>query len=295
MPFLHIASDLAFPLWKSGAYALWNRFYFTLHKEKTTHVVRDQLTFLQAYQNDAVLFAGFIKSGNTWLRFLIYNYFNILNNQAEETLSYSELNQIQPNALGDPLTFVKPNGSLPYITRTHRHYSKALEIFKRGIYVYRNPLDTLVSAYHFHKNRENPDFGNPSKSTMLANIDNFVNYNLVFWQVHVDSYMNRSDFLHIKYENLLAQPQQELRTVLSYLGFEPNENVIQKSIELSSFQSIQQMGRMKNEASGNGGANFKGEFARKGKVGSYLDELKPATINRAKPLMKKYGFISAGC
>ena len=122
------------PLWKIELYSIWNRYYFSLNKEKTTDLIDDQLRFIRPFQNESTLFAGFIKSGNTWLRFLIYNYFNILNNNTEETLSYSELNQIQSNALGDPVPFCKPQPNLPYITRTHRHYSKALAVFNRGIY-----------------------------------------------------------------------------------------------------------------------------------------------------------------
>ena len=238
-----------------------------------------------------ILFAGYIKSGNTWLRFLIYNYFNILQNNAHFTLTYSELNSIQHDALGDPLDFSGSKSGFPYIVRTHRHYSKILKSFEKCIYIYRNPLDTLVSAYHFKTQRERSELDANNNTSRLSDIDGFVLYNLVFWELHIRSYLARKNTLITTYEDLQQNPLFELKRVIHYMGYDFDEAAGKRSVCLSDFENIKKMGREKNQQYGNGGVQFKGEFTRRGIVGGYTDELKPSTIQKSLPILKKYGFL----
>lgn len=273
-------------------YKYYQLFRFRLIQNKLVEPIPSQLADMAKFGESPTLVAGYIKSGNTWLRFLIHNYFNFLNNTATETLTYNELNAIQHDALGDPAPFKGPREGFPYIIRTHHHYSNHFKIFDRCIYIYRNPLDTLVSAFHFHKNRKNPDFGNPAKAHLLSNIDSFVLHNLNLWELHVDSYLNENRHHITTYERLNNQPIAELRSIINYLGYPFDEKAAKASVEMSSFKTIQKMGRESKQKYGNGGVLYEGEFARKGMVGGYKEELTKSTINRASKLLKKYTFTN---
>jgi hypothetical protein len=246
---------------------------------------QNQLKAILAQDTPPILFAGRLKSGNTWLRFLIYNYYNLLYNKADKTLTYHELNAIQHDEIGDPKPIKGPKAGFPYIVRTHMSYTPHFKGIDKGIYIYRNPLDTLVSAYHFHKNHQNPvDF--------LNDLNAYVLHNLVLWEVHVYEYRKSKQFISVSYEALQADAEKELARIINYLGDTYVPEIGVKSVALSSFNNIRKMGRNVGQAYGNGGKDFKGEFTRKGKVGGYMDELKPETIQQAESFLKKHGLGS---
>ncbi len=244
---------------------------------------KTQVNQIKESEKEPILFAGRMKSGNTWLRFLIYNYFNVLENNASETLTYHELNKFQHDELGDEKPLKGSPNRFPYLIRTHMGYCAEMELFKKGIYVYRNPFDTLVSAFHFDKKHaeRNTHFGN--------DMDAYVLYNLILWEVHVFEYRQQKRFLTVSYEALQKNPEKELQRIIEYLGYAYAPKAGYQSVQLSSFTNIKQMGKNVGQEYGNGGAAFKGEFTRKGKVGAYRDELKPETIERATHFLHKYG------
>jgi hypothetical protein len=270
----------------------WSSIYhFNQEKEGVPARIQVKLKDISQKKYDPVLFSGYIKSGNTWLRFLIFNYFNLLQKADSKTLSYSELNHIQSDQLNalDEKSLHGPKPHFPYIIRTHEHYREAFQVFNKCIYIYRNPLDTLVSAYYFRKKHADLELGF-EESRYTNPIDHFVRYNLKLWELHIQSYQKAKGVLTLKYEDLHHKPLEELKKVIEHLGYPFDENLAQKSVQLSSFQNIQKMGREKNEQFGNGGTQFTGEFTRKGLVGGYKDELQTKTIEAAKPYFSQYGF-----
>lgn len=282
MNILHsIPSWLKYPLLYK-----YQKFQFNRQKESLPEIIRTQLGELSYSKHKPVLLSGYMKSGNTWLRFLIYNYFNILENHAQETLSFSGLNHIQHDSLGDAVSFTGPHKGFPYTIRTHYHYVKDFSLFNKSIYIYRNPLDTLVSTFHFKSQHADPNIGFSDHEKW--DIDSFVLHNLKLWELHVNSYLNAPNILIVKYEDLKSDAIPQLRKIITYLGHDFDENIGRKSIEVSSFQNIQKMGREKNEIFGNGGTQFKGEFARKGIVGGYKDSLNQTTIQKAQKILEHF-------
>ena len=56
--------------------------------------------FFKIVNETKILLFGYPKSGNTWLRFLLYNYRELLINPSiEKTITYDRLNSIQNNLL----------------------------------------------------------------------------------------------------------------------------------------------------------------------------------------------------
>lgn len=256
---------------------------------------KEKLSTLAKADPAPILFAGYQKSGNTWLRFLIFNYYNIIVNSAGRTLRYSELNEIYQNdTLGLPSNEIEnkypisgPVKDFPYLIRTHSFFKNQYRIFDKIIYISRNPLDVLVSKYNFYiKNRKKEE----SVSFPFNEIDSYVLFYLPIWRYHVKSYVNNDHIFHVTYEELKNDPAGRLEKILEYIGCKQiHKSAIDKSIEFSSFDSIKKMGRKSGETHGMAPKNsYHGEFTRKGKVGGFREELNPKTISQAKKIIKKY-------
>jgi len=231
------------------------------------------------------LLAGFPKSGNTWVRFVIFNYFNILKNGAKKTLTFDELNSIQYHQLehAEVGPFVS---NYPKLFRTHQNYRKIFNYFK-VIYIYRNPLDTLISWYYYHKKRISPFRNYPRKvKKKLYDINYFVIYELYKWIRHYKLNINNCTLL-LNYEKLRVNPFKEYSKVIRLIDKGINDEALRNSIELSSFDNISKMAKDTNQQYGMGDRQtFKGVFTRSGRSGQYLNELKPEIINLARLILK---------
>ena len=75
-------------------------------------------------KGNIILLSGYPKCGNTWLRFVVYNYFNILHNNAKETLTYNDLNKIQKHEYGLTENDKGFEEGFPQFYRTHDPYAK---------------------------------------------------------------------------------------------------------------------------------------------------------------------------
>ena len=231
-----------------------------------------------------VLFFGYPKSGNTWTRFLIYNYRNLLLNPDEkQTLSYERLNVLQNNIMEKGTTFL-PEKGFPFIYRTHKIYKKTFDLFEKKIFIHRNPLDTLVSAYYYSKNRDVPFWDDPiNVRKKLFDIDFFVKYKIDSW-INFYNYSHQHADIVLNYSDMKNNCEKELFKLIQFLGWELDNRLIMKSVDLSSFNNIRNMGIVTGQSHGmaKGGigyGSFKGEFTRSGEESQFFNELHEETIN----------------
>ena len=231
-----------------------------------------------------VLFFGYPKSGNTWTRFLIYNYRNLLLNPNEkQTLSYERLNVLQNNIMEKGTTFL-PEKGFPFIYRTHKIYKKTFDLFEKKIFIHRNPLDTLVSAYYYSKNRDVPFWDDPiNVRKKLFDIDFFVKYKIDSW-INFYNYSHQNADIVLNYSDMKNNCEKELFKLIQFLGWELDNRLIMKSVDLSSFDNIRNMGIVTGQSHGmaKGGigyGSFKGEFTRSGEESQFFNELHEETIN----------------
>ena len=237
--------------------------------------------FLKGRNDLKILMFGYPKSGNTWLRFLLYNYRNLfINPEQTHTISFDRLNSLQNNVMDRGTTFDAEEG-FPLFYRTHKIVKKPYNLFDKKIFIHRNPLDTLISAYHFYKNREIPFSDDPKKlSTKLQDIDFYVLYKINIW---IDFYrvsIKHADYI-INYSNMKINCMKELSELICFLNWDFNEELIKKSVEFSSFNKVKKMGEEKDQKYGNGpkDGTFMGEFTRSGEEGQFRDQLKKETID----------------
>ncbi|MCL4872089.1 MAG: sulfotransferase domain-containing protein [Anaerolineae bacterium] len=237
-----------------------------------------------------ILLSGHQKSGNTWVRFVVTNHFNILVNGAEDTLTYAQLNQISPHFFGGwPLQPFAPG--FPAFFYTHDPYKVSFNHF-RIIYLYRNPLDTLISYYHWHKSRRVPfSYFPPWQREKMQGVDYFVLDRLNRWIHHYRKTAARS-MVTLCYERMKQDAFQEFSRLFAALDIEVNEDILHKSIAFSSIRNIQQMGRETGQLAGiaRTGKLANGfEFTRDGRTGQYQSVLQPETITTAAVRLQQAG------
>ena len=235
----------------------------------------------QGLQEQSILLAGWPKSGNTWTRFVIFNYFNILLNDADKTLTYEQLSAIQHQAFGEDrilMDYFMPG--FPILVRTHSRYSKVFRYFGKVIFLYRNPLDALTSYYRVQEKRI-------GQSVKNIPIDAYVLSKLPGWIQHYLSIINRCDVI-MRYEDVRADTYGEFNRLFHALGLEVQEHILRKSVELSRFENIRRMGRETNQQYGNHHPyTFKGEFTRSGQVNQYQEALQAETIQACQEMLRR--------
>lgn len=234
-------------------------------------------------KDSKILLSGYPKSGNTWLRFLIFNYLELLDNkELNETISFNFLNQIQSNVLEKGLALKYKKNELIFY-RTHSPYSRCYKLFDVLIFIHRNPLDTLISAYYYYLNRELPFYAFPKKlRNKLTNIDFFVLYNFKKWLIYYNKSVSVADVI-VNYSDLKSDPFSQMKKIFIKLKLPLKDELIKKTVKLSSFKNIKDMASKLNQLNGmaskEGESNFKGVFVRSGEELQYKNELKAETVN----------------
>jgi len=251
------------------------------HKLHWNKVYRDLKFFLNDIQQEKILLYGYPKSGNTWLRFFLFNYRSLmLNPKLNETLDYTQLNTLQNNILDRGTTYMPVQG-MPVLYRTHQLHFKTFKLFDKKIFVHRNPLDTLISAYYFYGQRKLPFPDDNSKiRSKLHEIDFYVKYKLDDWITFYRKSVQQADF-KMNYSQMMKDPELIFSNLIIYLNWDFDSDLIKKSIELSSFTNIKKMSIFKKQFYGNGptDGSFKGEFTRSGVESQFFGELEKETIN----------------
>ncbi|MEQ8704213.1 MAG: sulfotransferase domain-containing protein [Phaeodactylibacter sp.] len=265
---------------------------------KLTEIEFNNLKLIRKFSRQHVLLCGYPKSGNTWLRFFLAHYSILQQETVASTITYSELNEIQNLILERPFNRKKysrkSNSLIDKIVWTHAPFKSDYSKFiSKYLLIYRNPLDTLASSWNYHvKNRNNlKRIGYPKND-----INAYVKLRYVDWEKYMVSYsqLDEHQVLAVSYEELLKEPVGSFKKILSFSY--PNHNCdldkLKKAIELSSFNSVKTMGRIKDQQHGMAAAN-KGEFARKGIIGSYKNELTEDTIDYIKNKVEKNSIITS--
>lgn len=238
-------------------------------------------SFLRIINEKKILLYGYPKSGNTWLRFLIINYYNLLIDDKEKNIiTFDKLNQIQSNIL-DRGTTIMPVRGFPFIYRTHKKYIKSYLLFDKKIFIHRNPLDTLISSYYFYRNRNIP-FSDEKKEirNKMLDINFYVKIKIDEWIEFYYTSIKYADIV-INYSDLKNHPEIELTRIINFLNGEYNRDFIVKSIHSSSFENINLMASKYSQEYGNGpkDGSFYGKFTRSGVEGQFNNELSTETIN----------------
>ncbi len=270
-----------------------------------------------------VWLASYPKSGNTWTRIFLANYFANQNtplsiNQADKfgfgdsgTVMYRRAAGQDIDHENKRLTLslrerviaaiVGNNADFNFI-KTHNVNSVAFGVdliptkFTRcAIYIVRNPLDVVLSyARHYGATHEiavdrMARSDNVTKATKLQ-----VTQYIASWSDHVSSWSAETRFpvLVVRYEDMLSDPVGSFRSMVEHTGLPIDEPRLENAVRFSSFDEVskqEQEGGFK-EASPN-----TDRFFTAGRTGRWMTDLEPELAKKVKKqhrkMMKKFGYL----
>lgn len=185
------------------------------------------------------------KSGNTWARFLLGNYFQMMIGGDKPFLfDGSEEESQQLRASGLP-SINATHGPLSWETQTASDltYANAVApyIDRMPILMVRFPMDIMLSHFmhHHHQkgHRDRKRFENLRHfiDDHVFGLDKLLHfYNL--WAEVIDD-----GAILIRYEDLKARPFDVSKTLLDQLDVDLDEETLERSIERSSFENMKKM------------------------------------------------------
>ena len=244
--------------------------------------------------------ASYPKSGNTWVRSFLTNYFF-----GSSEFNFDQLDKIErfpTRALMDRLKinyhslpeivsnwvrmqeFINLKNDTTYL-KTHNamctvnNYPYTNKKNTTGfIYLVRDPRDVILS-YSKHLNidlNETFEIMNDKMSKEAFDRDGRETVEVILgsWSDHYKSWKNYNSVrgLIIKYEDLVLNPNVYLRKIIIFLnqlnGLIVDEEKITKSIENTNFEKMQKLEKKTGFKE-----STRGPFFRKGKVGDWKNEL----------------------
>jgi len=229
-----------------------------------------------------IYLCSYPKSGRTWVRFLLANYFNRLWKLKKNIDLYNvftfvpNLNEA-PNR--GPSAFRARHSDMPKVLCTH---NKANKINGKAILVTRNAFDVLVSYYYHQKFHVKQYHGNISKFIRHPQfgISNLIDY--------IKSWQTSKNICHISYEKLHKDPHSEMRKVINFLGIKHNPVALDQAISDSNFNNMLQKELTGAMLPGHkyNHKNANSRRVRSGKVGNFQKDLQPNDINYIQRKLK---------
>lgn len=186
------------------------------------------------------------KSGTNYLRFLLSNYMNLvlLDGSGSEGVDYDEMHRefipYAKDLILDPSVVVHRNNLINEL----QGYGLSVFVYQHGygylgseeggkvVQLYRNPLDQMISMYHYHRVRYE------EKSILSVRDELLARYVKSFRSVM--SSRSESNF-SITYENLVRNPRAVLSCLIKFIGLPVDHDSIEKAVILSSKDAVREI------------------------------------------------------
>ena len=275
------------------------------------------------FLNQIIWLASYPKSGNTWVRFLLTN---LLQGKPDTAADVEDRIPDIHVCLADSNS---PNLEAiykwdPSLLKSHLAFSPKMPLFENTIgfiYIVRNPLDVIISNLNYVfllaygqlktqlQQEQIQQFSSEyiNRFIHLKGDERWVKLGMGTWESHVESWLdNDYGFPHliVKYEDLLAEPMQEVRRISTFLQLDVSDEKLQETIANSSFSAVKkvedrtierkELGMFYQptyEAAHNSGIRF----MSKGKRGEGKRQLSAEQVERAKaaffPLLKRFNYL----
>lgn len=223
---------------------------------------------------DAFL-ASFPKTGRTWVRYLLANYFNEAF-ALGQTVDLWSMFAFVPNEGWDEERGLRAcrfwhDERVPIVVATHRAYNRLLFRSRPIIYLVRDPRDVMVSAYHHYTRHVRRYSG-----SMQAFID-APQIGLAAFARHLNGWaanLPRHPHVCVPYERLSADPAQVAGELLRFLGLQPEPVALTRALAAARFDAMRTLER----TAGIPGHSYDrtdrdSSRMRRGRVGGWADEL----------------------
>lgn len=235
-----------------------------------------------------VLVISFTKSGRTWLRVLISNYYSRRFGLSEKEL-IDGANFHARNALV-PKVFFAPDTRFPYPELGPAEVAAAPS--QKVVFMVRDPRDVAVSLYFHVKNRASERELRRKKIPLAAralDLDRFV-LDPSFGAARAIEYMNRwaserpvlEQSCVLRYEDLVRDTAAAFSGLLDFMGEPAPPELVAEVVAFASFKSLQQKEREGFFSSDRLGRKDSADAAtgkvRQGRVGGHAEQLRPETV-----------------
>ncbi len=243
--------------------------------------------------SDIIILATIPRSGTTFLRYILTNYLRLLQSPDAQPVTYEDMHRtLFPNrkTYRPPVEYLPPSSVMDAVAyrdiyNTHKIHRCLAHSRAKVIFLYRNPLDNLVSRYYYkYKYR-------PEQHDAARSIDDIIAHELPQFI---------SDYRRIKYvckrngharavayEKLTTDPFGTAHDLLTWLGIRVDPALLQKAVDYSSFDQV----RKEEQRVGPIGApkGFRGYFTRSGKIGQWKHHFDRDQIAHISRQLKKSG------
>jgi hypothetical protein len=245
---------------------------------------KEALIALGFVRADGVI-ASYPKSGRTWLRFILANYFDLVF-ELGLAIDLHSMFRVIPNDQLDEVrgrrafAFERRAG-MPFLFASHAAYRRSLFAGKRVLFMLREPKDLMVSAY-FHKARHGGGYAGGIKPFLRDPAHGLADY--LRYSNRWAERLSAHEHVVTSYERLAADTEGVVTAVLRLFEVQVDPAALTEAIERSRFERM----RAIEVAKGLPGQEYdrrqaEGLRVRKGKIGGfreYLDEDDVAFIDQ---------------
>lgn len=259
---------------------LRNRF----HRELELRISRlTSLVSITEFLPEDVFIVGYPKSGNTWFQNIVTG---LVYGVDPEYAYDSIIQDLVPDV---------------HVKQYYKRYANPMffkshalpnQKYKRVVYLLRDGRDAMVSYWRMKQ----------ALSSEAVDFMNFVQGENLFpckWHLHVESWMTnpyQADLIIIKYEDLKNNTVHELKRFCQFIGIDRDEETIKQVSEKTTFEKMSSKEKQQGWNHPSLQKLKRGtSFIRRGKVGSYKDEMPSAILASfmadAGNTLTKYGYV----
>lgn len=190
-----------------------------------------------AVRRDDTFIVSYPRSGNTWTRFLIANL--LFPNQV---VSFANIERLIPDAEALSSSYLKRIPS-PRIIKSHQYFDHR---YSKVLYIARDPRDVLLSYYHFSRKFRHIADDYPLEQYIHGVVTGTLqSTQWGTWAENVGTWLaarnGRPDFLLLRYEDLIADTENELVKMARFFGVTPSPEKLRRAIENSSADRLREL------------------------------------------------------
>jgi hypothetical protein len=238
-----------------------------------------------------IFVASYPRSGSTWLRFLLFEALT------KQDAGFEDVNRYIPDVGGQSgAVDLLPRGGR--LIKTHEAFRPD---YRRAVYIVRDPRDVALSEYAYQKAQGWID------CTFDEFLDCFVRGTVNgygSWQQHAQSWLDSplastGNLLVIRYVDLRKETKTHLLEIMSFLGVEPDPQVIEAAVQNNNMQNMRKKEERTPQIGYDPRTNSIAEekrFVRSGSVGGWRERFTPEQLAKIPsvwaPMLSRIGYES---
>ncbi len=248
--------------------------------------------------------ASYPKSGNTWLRFFLFNYLhgNVRSSkQVEDRMGLVRK--------GMPMD---PDSKEPHFRKTHLLFNDRhpyLDQTRSFIYLMRHPKDVLLSNLNYFRLCVGEGVWDDRQFVLdfieHLGVRHWHEKGFGSWPEHLQSWLAepRHPHLVLRYEDMLDRPHDTLRGVIEFLGLAVDPIRLKQAVHRSSFEKMRALESTEKKKGRFFGAVFSGnaethragyQFMNRGRAGQSIahlgEDVEQLFNERFAGLLTKWGY-----